>query len=37
MIGSLESLYLVGSTVIDELLENWPHYAEHVPGVAADR
>ena len=33
MIASLESLYLVGSTVIDELLGNWPHYAEHVPGV----
>ena len=33
MIASLESLYLVGSTVIDELLGNWPSYAEQVPGV----
>ena len=32
MTAALESLYLVGSVVIDELLADWPHYAENVPG-----
>jgi purine nucleoside permease len=31
MEASLESLYLVGSVVIDELLANWDTYAETIP------
>ena len=31
MLASLESLYLVGSIVIDELLDNWPRYVDDVP------
>jgi len=31
--AALESLYLVGSVVIDEILDNWGNYAENVPGV----
>ena len=34
MTAALESLYLVGSVVIDELLADWPQYAENVPGEA---
>ncbi len=33
MTAALESLYLVGSTVIDELLANWDGYAEQIPGT----
>ena len=33
MTSALESLYRVGSAVIDELLADWPHYAENVPGA----
>ena len=32
MRAALESLYLVGSVVIDELLGNWTHYRDNVPG-----
>ena len=32
MLASLESLYLVGGTVIDELLSDWPRYASETPG-----
>lgn len=32
MEASLESLYLVGNTVIEELLGNWDTYGETVPG-----
>lgn len=35
MEAALESLYLVGSVVIDEILSNWDVYAEHVPGADA--
>ena len=31
MEASLESLYLVGSVVIDELLANWAKYAQRTP------
>ena len=34
MEAALESLYLVGSTVIDELLTNWEVYESAVPGSA---
>ena len=34
MEAALESLYLVGSTVIDELLTNWNVYESVVPGSA---
>ncbi len=34
MTASLESLYAVGSVVIDELLGDWQRYAEEVPGAA---
>ena len=33
--ASLESLYVVGSIVIDELLDNWAHYVENTPGASA--
>ncbi|ADM10355.1 putative purine nucleoside permease [Parvularcula bermudensis HTCC2503] len=33
--AALESLYLVGSTVIDELIENWDVYGDTVPGSDA--
>lgn len=33
MLASLESLYLVGSRVVDEILGNWARYAEEVPGA----
>lgn len=36
MEASLESLYLVGGTVIDELLDNWDRYAAAIPGADAD-
>jgi len=32
MLGSLESLYLVGGTVIDEITGNWETYRDNVPG-----
>ncbi len=32
MEAALESLYLVGSVVIDEILGNWTYYADNVPG-----
>lgn len=32
LVPSVESLYLVGGTVIDELLGNWDIYADCVPG-----
>ena len=32
MLGSLESLYLVGGTVIDEITGNWETYKDNVPG-----
>jgi len=35
MEAALESLYLVGSTVIDEILDNWVYYADNVPGENA--
>ena len=31
--AALESLYIVGSVVIDQLLGDWPHYADHTPGT----
>ena len=31
MEDSLESIYLVGSIVIDELLENWDKYEKQLP------
>lgn len=31
--AALESLYVVGSIVIDELLGDWAHYSEHTPGT----
>ena len=30
--ASVESLYLVGSVVIDELLRGWERYADVIPG-----
>ena len=30
--ASLENIYITGSIVIDELLENWQRYADEVPG-----
>ena len=33
MLASLESLYLVGGTVIDEITGNWDTYVDDVPGV----
>lgn len=30
--AALESLYIVGSVVIDELLSDWAHYVDHTPG-----
>ncbi len=35
MEAALESLYLVGSVVIDEILGNWAYYANNVPGEKA--
>ncbi len=32
MEAALESLYLVGSVVIDEIIGNWSYYASNVPG-----
>src|SRR5580704_4857950 len=29
---ALESAWLVGSTVLHQILANWPQYAEHIPG-----
>ena len=34
MRAALESLYLVGSKVIDELLDNWVDYVNTVPGIS---
>ncbi|MBK81178.1 MAG: purine nucleoside permease [Gammaproteobacteria bacterium] len=34
MEASLESLYLVGSAVMDEILDNWDVYADTIPGGA---
>ncbi len=34
MEAALESLYLVGSVVIDEILANWDVYADTIPGGA---
>ena len=36
MIASLESLYLVGGTVLDEITQNWDKYEDTIPGSAAD-
>lgn len=36
MEAALEALYLVGSTVIDELLANWDTYETTIPGGAAE-
>ncbi|MEM5517700.1 purine nucleoside permease [Henriciella sp. AS95] len=33
MLASLESLYLVGGFVVDEITENWDEYEDTVPGV----
>ena len=33
MKASLESLYLVGGTIIDEITQNWDIYEDNVPGV----
>jgi purine nucleoside permease len=30
--ASVEAAYRVGSTVVMELLKNWPTYREHIPG-----
>ena len=35
MRASLEALYIVGGTVIDELLSDWPRYSVEVPGAKA--
>ena len=32
LIGALESLYLVGTRVIDELSGNWDRYETRIPG-----
>lgn len=32
MVPSLEAAYLAGSTVINELVENWDKYQKHIPG-----
>jgi purine nucleoside permease len=29
---ALESAWLVGSTVLHQILANWPQYADHIPG-----
>ena len=29
---ALESAWLVGSTVLHQILTNWPQYADHIPG-----
>jgi purine nucleoside permease len=34
MRAALESLYLVGSHVIDELLDNWVEYVDTIPGTS---
>lgn len=36
MLASLESLYLVGSVVLDELTANWDVYETKVPGAPAE-
>ncbi|MEO0424241.1 MAG: purine nucleoside permease, partial [Pseudomonadota bacterium] len=33
LIASLESLYLVGGTVIDEIVQHWDRYEDEVPGA----
>ncbi|MAP94772.1 MAG: hypothetical protein CMK07_07460 [Ponticaulis sp.] len=35
MLASLESLYLVGGTVIDEITQNWDKYEDEIPGSDA--
>jgi len=35
MTASLETLYTLGSVVIDELLSDWPRYRDEIPGVEA--
>jgi purine nucleoside permease len=29
--ASVEAAYRVGSTVVEEILKNWPAYRDHVP------
>ena len=31
--ASLENIYIVGSIVVDELLDNWDRYSVSVPGT----
>lgn len=35
MTAALETLYTLGSVVIDELIGDWPRYRDEIPGVAA--